>query len=111
MKNFSQPGEVIDVAAPSGGVVSGRVVIIGSLIGVAAVTAAQGVMVAINTQGVYELPKLSAQAWTVGAKVYWDATNNWCTTVSSGNTLIGIATAVAANPSATGFVKLGATTV
>ncbi|HXV31864.1 MAG TPA: DUF2190 family protein [Sinorhizobium sp.] len=111
MKNYIQPGKSIDITAPSGGVTSGLVAIIGSLIGVAAVTAAEGEAAAIATEGVFELPKTSAQAWTVGAKIYWDATNSVATTVSTSNTLIGIAVAVAANPSSTGMVKLGPTTV
>lgn len=111
MKNYIQPGDAIDIVAPAGGTVSGRVCILGSLIGVAASTVAQGADCALHTEGVFELAKTSAQAWTVGAKIYWDGTNNVATTTSSGNTLIGIAVAAAANPSAVGWVKLGATTV
>jgi predicted RecA/RadA family phage recombinase len=111
MKNFIQLGKSIDIAAPAGGVTSGLVVILGSLIGVSSVTAPEGEMVAIQTEGVYDLPKTSAQAWTVGAKIYWDATNKVATTTATSNTLIGIAVAAAANPSASGWVKLGATTV
>ena len=111
MKNYVQPGNAIDAVAPSGGVISGKVVILASLIGVAAATVAEGTSFALHTEGVYELDKTSAQAWTVGAKIYWDATNKVATTTASGNTLIGVATAAAANPSDTGFVRLGATTV
>jgi predicted RecA/RadA family phage recombinase len=109
MKNFIQPGNVIDVAAPSGGVVSGALVIIGSVIGVAQTTEVAGVVVPLVTAGVFELPKASAQAWTVGTKVYWDATNSVATTTASGNTLIGHVVAGAANPSAVGRVKIGPT--
>lgn len=111
MKNFIQPGKVIDAIAPTGGVVSGLVYVIGSLIGVADITAAEGAEFALSTEGVYELPKTSAQAWTLGAKIYWDSTAKVATTATSGNTLIGIAAVAAANPSAVGRVKLGATTV
>ena len=111
MKNFIQPGKVIDAIAPSGGVTSGLVYVLGSLIGVAAVTAAEGEAFALDTEGVFQLPKTSAQAWTVGAKIYWDGTNHVATTTATANTLIGIAVDAAANPSATGKVKLGPTTV
>ena len=111
MKNFIQPGKVIDAIAPSGGVVSGLVYVLGSLIGVAAVTVAQGEAFTMDTEGVFLLPKTSAQAWTVGAKIYWDGTNKVATTTSSGNTLIGIAVEAAVNPSGFGKVKLGPTTV
>ncbi|KJS40363.1 MAG: hypothetical protein VR70_05840 [Rhodospirillaceae bacterium BRH_c57] len=106
MKNFVQPGMDLTVAAPSGGVTSGDFVLIGSLFGVAASTADAGDDVVISTVGVYELPKLGAQAWTVGAPIYWDATESHMTTVSTDNTLVGVAVAVAANPSDTGLVKL-----
>ncbi len=106
MKNFIQTGDTLTVAAPSGGVVSGGMVIIGSIIGIATATVAAGVAVAVKTKGVFELAKLSAQAWTVGAPIYWDSTNANATTVSSANTLIGYAAEPAANPSSVGRVRL-----
>lgn len=111
MKNYIQPGATLDLIAPTGGVVAGKVYVIGSIIAVAAITAAQTLPFTGDTEGVFNLDKVSAQAWTAGAKIYWDATNLLATTVSSGNTLIGVAVEAAANPSATGKVKLGATTV
>lgn len=104
MKNYVQDGKVITVAAPSGGVTSGQGVLIGSLFGVAQMAAAEGADVAIVTRGVFTLPKTSAQAWTVGALIYWDATPGECTTVDTGNTVIGVAVKAASNPSATGTV-------
>lgn len=62
-------------------------------------------------RGVFDLPKTSAQAWTVGAKIYWDSANGLATTTASGNSLIGTALAAAANPSATGRVRLNGVTV
>ena len=41
--------------------------------------------------GVFDITKVGSQAWTVGAKVYWDDTNKRCTTVATDNTLIGVA--------------------
>lgn len=111
MKNFLQPGHSIDVPAPTGGSVSGMPVIIGSLIGIASVTAAELAMIAIQVTGCYELPKVSAQAWAIGAKIYWDATAKLATTTASANTLIGVAIEPAANPSTVGSVRLGPTTV
>jgi predicted RecA/RadA family phage recombinase len=56
--------------------------------------------------GAFTLPKTSAQAWTLGAVIYWDGTP--CTTSdgSGANTRIGHAVAAADNPSATGVVRL-----
>ncbi|ABE64068.1 conserved hypothetical protein [Nitrobacter hamburgensis X14] len=104
-KNFIQPGDTITVPAPAD-VVSGAVVLVGKLFGVANFDAKSGEDVEISTKGVFTLPKTSAQAWTVGAAVYWDATNSEVTTTSTSNTLIGHAVAAAANPSATGTVRL-----
>jgi predicted RecA/RadA family phage recombinase len=107
MKNFIEAGDTLTVPAPSGGVVSGGVVIIGSLIGIAGSTADASVNVAVKTRGVFELPKVSAQAWTVGAPIYWDAGAGNATTTATDNTAIGYATEAAANPSAVGRVRIG----
>jgi predicted RecA/RadA family phage recombinase len=105
MKGFVQPGEVMTVTAPYT-VVSGAGVKVGSMFGVATGDIASGAIGEIALEGVYTLPKTSAQAWTVGALVYWDDTNKVATTTSTSNVLIGVAAAVAANPSATGNVRL-----
>lgn len=105
MKNYIQPGKTVTVLAPYV-LASGAGALVGTLFGVASNAAANGAEVEIVTEGVFELPKLSAQAWTVGALIYWDDTNKWCTTVVGSNVAIGKALAVAANPSATGVVRL-----
>jgi len=106
MKNFLQPGDCPTITAPTGGVTSGQGVLLGTMFGVAVSNADEGEPVAVKMTGVFELPKTSAQAWTMGAKVYWDDGNSVATTTASGNTLIGHAFAVAENPSATGQVRL-----
>ncbi|WP_105403408.1 DUF2190 family protein [Neorhizobium sp. T7_12] len=105
MKNYIQPGSTVTVAAPAN-VLSGAGVLVGTLFGVACGDALYAADVEIKTDGVFELNKLSAQAWTVGAAIYWDNTAKECTTVTTSNTLIGKALAVAANPSSTGIVRL-----
>ena len=105
MKNFKQTGDVLSVTAPYD-VASGAGCLVGKLFGIAATTAVSGAAVEIKTTGVFELPKTSAQAWTAGALIYWDDTAKECTTVTTSNTLIGHAIAVAANPSANGLVRL-----
>jgi predicted RecA/RadA family phage recombinase len=106
MKNFILEGDTLTVPAPTGGVVSGGLVIIGLLIGVATTTQPQGAPVAVKTRGVFEFPKVSAQAWAQGQAIYWDPAANNATTSSTSTTLIGYATEVAANPSAVGRVRL-----
>lgn len=115
MKNYIQEGDVLPFTAPSDSsavdLSSGDGVLIGSLFGVVVKDTAMGASGEMKTEGVFKLAKTSAQAWTVGAKIYWDDTNKVCTTTASGNSLIGAATAVAANPSSTGYVRLNGKTV
>ncbi len=68
------------------------------------------VLVEAALVGVFDLTKVGSQAWTVGAKVYWDDTNKRTTSVATSNTLIGVATeAVAGGAGDTiGRVRLNA---
>lgn len=105
MKNFIQSAAILSVTAPAV-VASGDGVLVGTIFGVAQADAASGDPVEIVRGGVFDLPKVSAQAWTAGAKIYWDNGAGNCTTTASGNTLIGAAAEPAANPTATGRVVL-----
>lgn len=105
MKNYVQQGDIITLAAPYD-VASGAGALVGVQFGVATHTALSGANVALATRGVFTLAKVSAQAWTVGAAIYWDNSAKNCTTTSSGNTLIGAAMEAASNPSSTGVVRL-----
>lgn len=110
MKNLVQPGDVVTVPAPAA-ITSGKIVIIGSLVGVAQKAAANGEDLPLLTEGVVSYVKVSALAIAVGDKVYYDAANDVVNKTASGNTLVGVAVAVSANPSPTAKFKLGATTV
>ena len=112
MKNFLQPGNALQLPAPYA-VASGAGALIGAIFGVASVDAASGDVIAFNVEGVYSLPKAASQAWSVGAKVYWDNGAKVCTTVVTGNTLIGAAVeAVGGTASDTlGKVRLNGTVV
>lgn len=107
MKNFIQPGDVVSVTAPAA-VASGAGVLVGSLFGVATHTAANAAAVEIATKGVFTLAKATGQAWTVGARIYWDDTAKNCTTTAGTNKLIGVALAAAASGDTTGTVLLSA---
>lgn len=110
MRNYRATGEILTVTAPSGGVLSGNLVIVGSIIGVAQKDAAEGDPVAIVTTGVFEFSKVSAQAWTQGETAVYAAEQTdgtfLMTSSSGGNTLIGVAVEDAANPTDTGLVRL-----
>jgi len=105
MKNYIQPGENLTLASPEA-VTAGRGLLVGSIFGIAQADAAEDADVVIVRTGVFTHAKTEAQAWTLGAKLYWDNTNKVFTTASSGNTLVGAAAAAAANPTTTGTVVL-----
>lgn len=121
MRNYSQPGSILDLTVPAGGVVSGTPIKIGSFLVVpqCTVTAAEvtaagaGVLeFAGKIDGVFEFTKISAQAWAEGDLVYFNTSSGFVTNVSAtGVFLIGAATAPALNPSSTGFVRLNGITL
>jgi predicted RecA/RadA family phage recombinase len=90
MRNYIQPGHALTLIAPYD-VVSGDGLLVGSIFGVACHDALSGAEVEAQLTGVLDLAKVASQAWTAGAKVYWDNTAKRATTVASGNTLIGVA--------------------
>lgn len=107
MQNCTQQnGNHMTFVAPGGGVVSGSGYRIGALFVVALASAAEAAEFVGVTEGVFTLPKTSAQAWTEGQRIYWDDTNDRADSDASVGALIGVAAAVAANPSSTGSVRL-----
>lgn len=105
MRNYVQPGAYITVTAAAAAS-SGEGVKIGNLFGVASGDAAIGDKLVLTTQGVFDLPKVSANTFAVGALVYWDDTAKVVTSTASGNTRVGLAVTTAANPSASVNVRL-----
>lgn len=110
MKNYVQPGNTITLTAPYA-VASGDGLLVGSIFGVAAGTAALGEAVEAALNGVYDLKKVASQAWAAGDKVYWDNTAKEATKTTTSNTVIGVAVvAVAGGAGDTiGRVRLNAT--
>ncbi|MFA6310603.1 MAG: capsid cement protein [Sterolibacterium sp.] len=104
--NFIQDGDTVTLTAPAGGVVSGTGYLIGTLFVVALVTAAEGASFDAMVEGVFTLPKTSAQAWAEGQKVFWDNSNHRADSDSTVGQLIGVSVGVAANPTANGSVRL-----
>jgi predicted RecA/RadA family phage recombinase len=100
MKNFIAIGAMLQITA--GAAYSyGDGVVAGGIFGVATGDIANGAEGTIALTGVYSLPKVGSQAWTVGARVYWDAANDRCTTTGAGG-LLFIGTAVSAVGSGAG---------
>ena len=108
--NFIQPGRHITVTAPTGGVLSGEGVLIGTLFGIAQYDAAEGAEVEILTEGVVDIGKTSALAISVGDRLFWDGTNKVVNKTATAQVCVGVAVSVAANPSDTVRMKLGANT-
>lgn len=106
--NFIQAGNVVTVPAPSA-VASGDVVIVGSLVGIAAGDAASGADLDLALTGIYELPKVAVDAVTAGAPIFW--TGSLATTADDdggdpAEDLPRIGTAVEAAATSTGTVKV-----
>jgi predicted RecA/RadA family phage recombinase len=106
MKNYVQEGDVITLTAPYD-VDAGEGMLVGSLFGIATTDGASGAEVeAYIGEGVFDIDKVDAQAWTQGASIYWDNSAKLVTTTSSGNTFVGFAVRIEANPTSTGRVRL-----
>jgi len=105
MRNYVQPGDSISITA-SATASSGDGVLVNNLFGVASGKAAIGDPLLLVTTGVFDMPKVSANTFAVGAVVYWDDTNKVITSTASGNMRVGLAVTAAANPSASVHVRL-----
>ena len=105
--NFVQEGLSIDYT-PAVAVTAGDVVVQGELVGVAKKDIAADALGALAVEGVFDFPKavLSSSAITVGAKCYWDDTNDVATTSSGGNKLLGKAVIAATATATTVRIKM-----
>ena len=103
MKNFIQEGEGLELTAPTGGVVSGKAYSIGELIVVASGTAAAAAKFVGQIEGVFELAKTSAQAYTEGQQLYLiEATSVVTNTSNTGaNPPVGVCVVAAGASDAT----------
>ena len=111
--NFMQEGKVIPFTAAAA-TVSGQVVVVGSIVGVAAGDVANTKVGSLIVKGVVEVPAATAEI-TLGAPVYWDADGNpvggeagsgAATATDTSNTLMGYAIAAKASTVGTVLVLL-----
>jgi predicted RecA/RadA family phage recombinase len=103
--NFIQPGETLPLIAPYD-VSAGGGALVGSIFGIASENVLEDAPGEFETCGVFEHAKTSAQAWTQGQKIYWDNTNKRFDSDGTLGPLVGVAALPAANPTATGTVRL-----
>ncbi len=108
MKNYLQHGDTVDAVAPAGGVVSGSPILIGSLFGVPATSAAEGESFALRRKGVFaSVAKETGTAWTFGDTLYWDDTaKKFTKAIGTVNRRVGVAAADALDSAAIGNVIL-----
>jgi predicted RecA/RadA family phage recombinase len=106
MQNYLGDGQMVIIASAPAPVVSGQGLLVGAMFVICAASAAEGQPVQGWLTGMYQLPKNSADVWTLGQLIYWDNTAMLATSTAGGNTKIGVATASAANPSSVGNVRL-----
>ena len=91
MKDYFQNGHVTRVTTPAGDIASGNALIVGSILGIAAYSLAEGNPVEFSTTGVFQPPKASAAVLAVGARVALDNTAKEVTTPAAGRFPIGVA--------------------
>lgn len=106
MKNFVQEGEVLNYTVPNAtSITSGDIVVVGDLVGVAAKSGEAEDKIAVNLEGVFELPKV-AGALTQGQKVYVVNGEITADDDNGGNVFAGWAFEAAENAAETALVKL-----
>lgn len=104
--NYVQTGNTLTLAAPYDRATPGLGAQIGAIFGVNLAPVLSGADGEFSIVGVWTLAKTTAQAWTLGQKIYWDDTNKRCDSDATVGQLIGVATAAAADPSSTGTIRL-----
>jgi predicted RecA/RadA family phage recombinase len=96
MQNYKQPGDIITLTAPSGGVTGGTAYKIGQLLVVAMADAAEGEPFEGRRTGVVTLPKNTSDAFSEGQRVFWDDGASECVNAATtGDHEIGVCVAAA----------------
>lgn len=104
-KNFIQTGDVLDYT-PSADTTAGTPVLLGGRLGVVLADIKANATGPIRMCGVWSITKVTADVVAQWALLYWDNTAKKLTVTSSGNTLVGYATAAAGNGATTVNIKL-----
>ncbi len=104
---FIQPGNTLTLTAPTGGVVAGTPLLIGSLVVVPATTAAQTLPFDGHVEGVFTVPKATGATWSEGQILYWDSTaGNFATAQSATARRAAAAVVAAGSGDTTGVARL-----
>ncbi|MEE9609539.1 MAG: DUF2190 family protein [Myxococcota bacterium] len=109
MKTLRQPphpSQMVEHIAAAA-ITAGDVVLIAGGVGIAQDTVASGKLVTVAIGGQLQAtPVIAAQAWTLGAKIYWDATPGEFTNVATANTLAGWAYRARASADTVGYIVI-----
>ena len=111
MKNYIQLGENLTFTVSGSAVVGGNGQLIGDTFGVVAGDAAVGEDAVLSLVGVFEIDAKTADAWSQGAKLYWDDTAKELTDTASGKREVGVAWADKAASATVAQIKLNNTSV
>ena len=107
MKNFITNGDSIQLVAPVGGVMGGKILAIGKLVGVVVASALEGEQYTFKIRGAFSnLPKATAEAWAIGDMLYLKGDGSELTKTATNNTYAGFAYAAAAAPDVLGSILL-----
>lgn len=74
MKNFVQPGNIMDYQNSGSPILSGSVVVLGSRIGIAIVDIPTSSSGSVALKGAVELPAVNNAAFSQGDDLYWSGT-------------------------------------
>lgn len=100
MKTFVASGASYALTMPYDRV-SGQGVLVGSIFGVVAETALSGAVAEVWTTGIFDVTKQGSLAISAGARLFWDNTNRYLTTVQNGNVPVGVAVVAAGSSDTT----------
>lgn len=104
-RNFVYDGEHFNYTAGAT-ITNGDLVVMTDMVGLALSGATSGQTIAVRTEGVAELTKVTGDTITQGQIVYWDNSAKKITTTASGNTRAGNAYAAAGNGVTKVMVKI-----
>lgn len=90
MNNYVQKGGILPFIVTAAAVASGQGIVVGNLFGVCTTSGEVGDSVELALEGVFALPKASADTPAKFANAYWDVSEGEVTTVSTDNILIGV---------------------
>lgn len=104
---FLQPGDILDLTSPTGGVVAGVAVLVGGLVVIPTATVAQTLPFEGRVTGVHTCAKTAGATWSEGQTLYFDsAAGSFATAQSATARRAAIAVAAAASGDTTGKLKL-----